>query len=82
MAMIKFGNYYINPKNIGGVGIKEECICGRVGGAKYWYEVFVLYCNQKIAMSCKTRSEAEEVVQRIVTYSNELEGKEDGEKIG
>ena len=72
MAMIKFGNYYINPKNISCIGIKEENV---IGTCKYLYEVFVGYYNQKISMSCKTRSEAEEIVQRIVTYSNE--GKED-----
>jgi hypothetical protein len=78
MAMIKFGDYYINPKHVSCIGIKEECLCGRVSGEKYWYEVFVVCYNQKIAMSCRTRSEAEEVVQRIVTYSNQLDGEEDG----
>lgn len=77
MAMIKFGNFYINPKNISYVGIKEENV---IGTCKYLYEVFVGSYNQKISMSCRTRGEAEEVVKRIVTYSNE--GKEDSEKIG
>lgn len=72
MAMIKFGNYYINLKHVSCVGIKEKNV---IGTCKYLYEVFVCYYNQKISMSCGTRSEAEEVVQRIVTCSNE--GKED-----
>lgn len=66
MAMIKFGDYYINPKHVSCVGMKEESTCGRVSGAKYWYEVFVLCYGQKIAKSCQTRSEAEEVVQQIL----------------
>ena len=70
MAMIKFGDYYINPKHISCVGMKEESLCGRVSGEKTWYEVFVICYDQKIATTRKTRSDAEELVQQIVMYSN------------
>ena len=70
MAMIEFGDYYINPKHISCIGIKEESTCGRISGAKYWYEVFVICGSQKIAKSYQTRSEAEEVVQRILIYTS------------
>ncbi len=75
MAMIEFGDYYINPKHISCVGVKEESICGRICGEKHWYEVFVICYGQKIAKSYRTKSEAEEVIRRIVKYLNE--GKED-----
>lgn len=70
MAMIKFEDYYINPKHISCVGMKEESLCGRVSGEKTWYEVFVICYDQKISTTRKTRSEAEELVKQIVMYSN------------
>ena len=70
MAMVEFGDYYINPKHVSCIGIKERCLCGRVSGAKYWYEVFVICCNQKIATSCQTRRDAEELVQQIKLYAS------------
>lgn len=73
MAMIEFGDYCINPKYISCVGVKEESICGRICGEKRWYEVFILCDGQKIAKSYRTRSEADEVVERIVTHLNQLE---------
>lgn len=78
MAMIFFGNCYINPKHISCVGVKEESICGRICGEKRWYEVFILCDGQKIAKSYRTRSEADLVVERIVTQLNQLDGEEDG----
>lgn len=70
MPMIEFGDYYINPKHISCVGMKEENV---IGTCKYLYEVFVICGNQKIAKSCRTRSEAKELVQRIITCSNQSE---------
>ncbi len=75
MAMIKLGDYYINPEHISCVGVKEGSICGRICGEKKWFDVFVVLYGQKISKSYRTRSEAEEVIQRIVTYLNE--GNED-----
>ena len=73
MAMIRFGDYYINPKHVSCVGVREESTSGRVGEAKYWYEVFVVCYSQKIVRSYTTRREADEVVDRIVTHLNQLE---------
>ena len=70
MAMIKFGDYYVNPEHISCVGVKEESICGRISGEKSWYEVFILCQGQKIARSCQTRSEAEELVLHIVSCAS------------
>ena len=67
MAMIKFGDYYINPKHISCGGIKEECLTGT---CKYWYEVFVICYDQKISTTRKTRSDAEELVQQIVMLAS------------
>lgn len=65
MAMIKFGDYYINPRYVSCVGIEEKCLCGRVSGAKYWYVVFVICQGQKMATSFEKRSEAIKLVQHI-----------------
>jgi len=70
MAMIEFGDYYINPKHISCVGMKEESICGRISGEKHWYEVFVICQGQKIAKSCQTRSEADKLVEQIVFFAS------------
>lgn len=62
MTMIKFGDYYINPKHVGCCGINDRLI---IEEEKFLYEVFVICQGQKISMICKARSEAEELVQQI-----------------
>lgn len=47
MAMIEFGDYYINPKYISCIGVEEKFPRGNISGAKYWFEVFVICRGQK-----------------------------------
>ena len=67
MAMIKFGDYYINPKHVSCVGINEE---NMIGTCKYWYEVSAVCYGHKITTTYKTRSDAEELVQQIVMLAS------------
>lgn len=65
MAMIKFGDYYINPRYVSCVGMTEEFPHGSTSGEKCVYEVLVICQGQKMATSFEKRSEAIKLVQHI-----------------
>lgn len=67
MAMVEFGDYYINPKHVSCVGINDRLI---MEGGKFLYEVFVICQGQKISTSFQTRRDAEELVQQIKLYAS------------
>lgn len=69
MAMIEFGDYYINPRYVSCVGITEEFPRGSISGAKCVYEVFVICQGQKMVTPFKTRSDAKKLVQHIKIYA-------------
>lgn len=62
MAMVKFGDYYINPRHVSCVGMTEESTSG--SEAKV-YEVLVICQGQKMTKSFEKKSEARKLVEHI-----------------
>ena len=66
MAMIKFGDYYINPRYVSCVWINDRLI---IEEEKTLYEVFVICQGQKMSTSLEKRSEAKKLVEHIKFYA-------------